>query len=176
MAKEAKEAKEAREAKEDVRLEAWRALLLAHDAAVRAIEADLRRAGTIPLTWYDVLLELQAARGGTASGGGDGGLRMQDLSDRVVLSRTRVSRLVDEMAAVGLVDKRQDSGDKRVNWASITEDGVRALEETAPAYRRTIERYFAAYVSEDEARVIADALHRVVRGDGVSMEWKPLRG
>jgi DNA-binding MarR family transcriptional regulator len=160
-------AKEAREAKEDVRLEAWRALLLAHDAAIRAIEADLRRTGTIPLTWYDVLLELRAA---------DGGLRMQDLSDRVVLSRTRVSRLVDEMAAAGLVEKRQDAGDKRVNWASITEDGVRALEETAPAYRRAIERYFAAYVSEDEARVIADALHRVVRGDGVSMEWKPLRG
>lgn len=154
--------------KGDVRLEAWRALLLAHSAALRAIEAEVRRTGTVPLAWYDVLLELRAARGQTVDEP-DGGLRMQELSDRVVLSRTRVSRLVDEMAAAGLVRKRQDAEDKRVNWASITEEGLRALELTAPAYRRSIERHFASHLSEDEARVIATALHRVARGDGVEV-------
>src|SRR4029450_4085475 len=83
---------------------AWRWLLLAHAAALRAIEADLRRAGTIPLTWYDVLLELNA--------GPDERLRMQELSDRVVLSRTRVSRLVDELVEEGLVE-RVPSGEGR---------------------------------------------------------------
>ena len=52
---------------------AWRAMLVAHHRAVRAIEADLETAGAIPLTWYDVLLELQAA---------PEGLRMQDLGER----------------------------------------------------------------------------------------------
>jgi DNA-binding MarR family transcriptional regulator len=152
----------------DVRLEAWRALLLAHSAALRVIEAEVRRTGTVPLSWYDVLLELHAAHEQAASDGA-GALRMQELADRVVLSRTRVSRLVDEMAVAGLVRKRQDAEDKRVNWASITEDGVYALEQTAPAYRRSVERHFASLLTEDEARVIADALHRVARGDGVDV-------
>src|SRR5437762_2094334 len=94
------------------RLDAWRALLLAHNAAVRAIESDVQRDGRIPLTWYDVLLELKDA--------GERGLRMQEVANRVVLSRTRVSRLVDEMVRVGLVAKKADPADKRVSWAAIT--------------------------------------------------------
>jgi hypothetical protein len=67
---------------------AWRALLLAQSRAVRAIEADLDATDARQLSWYDVLLELQVE---------PEGLRMQDLGDRAVLSRTRVSRLVDEL-------------------------------------------------------------------------------
>ena len=139
------------------RLQAWRALLLAHSTAVRAIERDVRRFGRIPLTWYDVLLELKAA--------GSGGLRMQEVAERVVLSRTRVSRLVDEMAASGLVSKRQDDADKRVTWAAITDEGRAALRETAPVYMRGIEQHFATYLSDEEAAVIAEALLRVADGE-----------
>src|SRR3954447_16194937 len=80
---------------------AWRAVLLTQDRVVRAIERDLARVGLIALTWYDVLLEL--------SGAPDGCLRMQDLGARVVLSRTRVSRLVTELEGAGLVERRPDS-------------------------------------------------------------------
>src|SRR3954468_8756310 len=80
--------------RDDTGLRAWRAMLLAYNAAVRAIDTELAGAHAIPLTWYDVLLELDAAP--------DRRLRMQELADRVVLSRTRVSRLVDEIAAAGL--------------------------------------------------------------------------
>jgi DNA-binding MarR family transcriptional regulator len=72
-------------------------MLLAYNAAMRTIDAELARAHAIPLTWYDVLLELNAAP--------DRRLRMQELADRVVLSRTRVSRLVDDIVAAGLVTK-----------------------------------------------------------------------
>ncbi|TWG01200.1 DNA-binding MarR family transcriptional regulator [Kitasatospora viridis] len=137
---------------------------MAHNAAVRAIEADVQRAGTVPLTWYDVLLELRA--------GGPDGLRMQELSDRVLLSRTRVSRLVDEMARVGLVRKQQDATDKRVNWASITDQGTQALRDTAPVYMRSIHRHFSTYLTEDEAHVLAEALLRVAHGDRAEVEWR----
>lgn len=149
------------------RLQAWRALLLAHSAAVRAIDRDVRRFGRIPLTWYDVLLELKAA--------GSGGLRMQEVAERVVLSRTRVSRLVDEMAASGLVSKRHDDADKRVTWAAITDEGRAALRETAPAYMRGIEQHFATYLSDEEAAVIAEALLRVARGGTDLRSPSPLR-
>jgi DNA-binding MarR family transcriptional regulator len=134
-------------------IQAWRAVLQASNAALRAIEADLDRAGCIPLTWYDVLLELNAAP--------DGQLRMQDLADRVVLSRTRVSRLADELAAAGLVGKTRPGTDRRVVLASITDAGRQALRATAPHYLRGIQRYFARHLSAADKATVARALTRV---------------
>lgn len=132
---------------------AWRALLLAHHRAVRAIEADLDAAGTIPLTWYDVLLELRAR---------PEGLRMQDLGERAVLSRTRVSRLVDELEARGLVARRPDPDDRRATIASITPAGEAAFRATAPTYLAKIDEHFNAHLTNRERVVIAQALQRVV--------------
>ncbi|MFE0020985.1 MarR family winged helix-turn-helix transcriptional regulator [Amycolatopsis sp. NPDC059021] len=139
----------------DHHLDAWRALLLAHNTAVRAIEQDVQRAGRVPLTWYDVLLELNAA--------GEDGLRMQEVANRVVLSRTRVSRLVDEMVRAGLVGKRLDPDDKRVSWAVITEEGRQALRETAPVYLSSIRKHFSSYLGDEEARILAEALGKVAK-------------
>ncbi|HEV7653432.1 MAG TPA: helix-turn-helix domain-containing protein [Mycobacteriales bacterium] len=139
--------------RDDAGTAAWRAMLLAHAAALRAIDADLAGAKAIPLTWYDVLLELRAAP--------EGRLQMQELGRRVVLSRTRVSRLVDDMTRPGLVTKIRDSGDRRVVWATITAAGVRALRETAPLYLRGIETHFSAYLTGEEKAVLATALTKV---------------
>lgn len=128
-------------------------MLLAYNAAMRAIDAELDRASSIPLTWYDVLLELNAAP--------DRRLRMQELAARVVLSRTRVSRLVDEMARGGLVSKSPDEADRRSVWAVITDEGGRALRRTAPRYLRCIEAFFSSHLSEQEKEVVAAALDKV---------------
>ncbi|WP_229874397.1 MarR family winged helix-turn-helix transcriptional regulator [Amycolatopsis deserti] len=138
---------------DDTGLAAWRAMLLAHDAALRAIDSDLTRAGTIPLTWYDVLLELNA--------GPQRRLRMNDLADRVVLSRTRVSRLVDEMVAAGLVTKIRDEEDRRVVWAAMTDEGASAFRRTAPQYLRGIEEHFSQYLTDEEKRIMTAALTKV---------------
>lgn len=134
-------------------IEAWRLFLLAHAAAVRAIEQDVQRVG-IPLTWYDVLLELNAAE--------DGQLRMQELSDRVVLSRTRVSRLVDEMALRNLVSKRSDDKDRRSTWAVINTEGRTALRKTAPTYVAGIRKHFNGHLTRTERRALVSALGKVV--------------
>lgn len=131
---------------------AWRSMLLAHSRALRAIEAELEAAGAIPLTWYDVLLELSGA---------GGRLRMQQLGDRVVLSRTRVSRLVDELERRGLVVREPDDTDGRVTYAAITADGRKMLRSAAPVYRRGIENHFTRHLTDDEQRTIATALSRV---------------
>lgn len=131
----------------------WRAMLMAHSRALRAIEADLQAAGTIPLTWYDVLLELRAA---------DGELRMQDLGERVVLSRTRVSRLVDELQTEGLVERVADPDDGRAVLAAITTAGRDALRAAAPHYLSGIERHFTSHLTESEQRAITRGLTKVV--------------
>jgi len=138
----------------DVGLQAWRAMLLAYDAAMRAIDAELARADTIPLRWYDVLLELRGVPTGR--------LRMQELSRRVVLSRTRVSRLVDDMVRAGLVDKVRDDTDGRVVWATITPAGVTALRSTAPLYLGGIEKHFSAHLTAEEKTVLVTALTKII--------------
>ena len=128
-------------------------MLLAHSSALRAIEADMGAAGSIPLSWYDVLLELNGA---------GGRLRMQELAGRVVLSRTRVSRLVDELEHRGLVTRQPDPTDGRVTYAVITPDGRKVLRSAAPVYRRGIQEHFTRHLTEDEQHVIAAGLGRVV--------------
>jgi DNA-binding MarR family transcriptional regulator len=135
-------------------LAAWRALLLAQSRAVRAIERDMQAAGVIPLGWYDVLLELNAAPGRR--------LRMQDLAARAVLSRTRVSRIVSELEAHGFVQRVPDPDDGRVALAAITTEGRSALRAAAPTYLAGIDAHFNRYLSPMVQRSIATALQRVI--------------
>lgn len=136
------------------RLDAWRGVLLAQARVIARIEADLAEAGVIPLSWYDVLLELNGAP--------DRSLRMQDLGERVVLSRSRVSRLVDELEQEGLVERRPDPSDGRATLAHITRSGRRALGRAAPVYLSGIERHFTRHLTEVERRHVAAGLRKVI--------------
>ncbi len=138
-------------------IEPWPTFLRAYQAALRAIEADVRRSGAVPLHWYDVLLELNAADGKR--------LRMHDVADRVVLSRTRVSRLVDEMAVAGLVRKVPDTLDRRAVWAILTDEGKQALRKTAPVYLEGIERHFLAHLDDPERVQLRTSLLKVIEGN-----------
>jgi DNA-binding MarR family transcriptional regulator len=134
-------------------VEAWRALLLAHSGALRAIEDDLAGARMIPLSWYDVLLELNAAP--------DRRLRMSELGEKVVLSRTRVSRVVDELERAGLVERQPDPDDGRASFAVLTADGRKELRRSAPRYLEGIDRHFSSLLDEEEREVVARALRKV---------------
>jgi DNA-binding MarR family transcriptional regulator len=135
------------------RYAAWRTLLQAQAAVLRAIERDLHSAGEIPLTWYDVLLELENAP--------EGCYRMQELAERVVLSRSRVSRLVDELQTAGLVERSPDPGDARAVHVGITDKGRAAMHRSAPHYLEAIERHFTAHLSETERCALVGVLGRV---------------
>lgn len=137
----------------DPRLEAWRALLQTRAECLRRIEDDLDRDDHVPLEQYDVLLELRHAPRGR--------LRLSDLAERVVLTRSGVSRLVARMEAADLVRRRRDEEDGRGRWAELAPAGVAALRRTWPAYRRAIRRHFGAHVTPAEARRLAAVLDRV---------------
>ncbi len=133
---------------------AWRAVLLAQSRAVRAIERDLAAAGQIPLMWYDVLLELNAAP--------ERRLRMQQLALKAVLSRTQVSRIVTELEGAELVERIPDPADGRATLAHITPKGRQALRLAAPVYLAGIERHFTRHLTAREQRTMVEALRRVV--------------
>jgi len=138
-----------REDRENPEVQAWRALLIAHSRLVPAIEADLRAAGQVSLSWYDVLLELNAAPGRR--------LRMSELGWRVVVSRTRVS---DELAAAGLTERQRDEADGRSSFAVLTPAGRAALRRAWPVYREAIKRYVGAQLTPEQCRELAALLEQ----------------
>jgi DNA-binding MarR family transcriptional regulator len=133
---------------------AWRAVLLAQSRAVRAIERDLADHGLIPLAWYDVLLELNAAP--------DRRLRMQELGLRAVLSRTRVSRIVSELEAAGYVERLPDPHDGRATLATVTAAGRAALRQAAPIYLAGIDQHFTRHLTHAQQRAIIVGLQQVI--------------
>lgn len=147
----------ARMAKNELdRVAAWAALLRVHATVVPKLEREVA-AKHMPLSWYDVLLVLNASPGRR--------LRMSELGGRAVLSRERVSRVVDELEREGLVRRDRNPDDKRSFYAVITTEGRARLRAAAPTYLAGIERHYARHLSDRELKVITTALSRVVEAE-----------
>jgi DNA-binding MarR family transcriptional regulator len=142
---------------EESRLASWRALLNAHARVIQRVERDLQAEGLPPLSWYDVLWPLYRAPGRR--------LRISELADQVVLSRTGMVRLLDRIEAAGLVRREPVPEDRRGTYAVVTGDGVEMLRKMWPVYARGIDALFFAPVGDDVA-VVRDALERVAKRDG----------
>lgn len=138
------------------RVSAWAGLLRTHAAVLPKVERALAPTG-LPLTWYDVLLVVNAAPGRR--------LRMTELGQQAVVSRERVSRVVTELERAGLVVRVANPDDKRSSFAVITPEGRRRLRASAPVYLKAIEEHFLSRLTDEETRVIAEALHRVVSAE-----------
>ncbi len=139
----------------DTHVEAWRSLLNAHAAAVRGINRWLDENGGLPLESYDVLLELFYAP--------QRSMRLRDLGERVVLTRSGISRLVSRLEKEGLLERASVSGDARGVSARLTDQGEAAFRGTWPLYAAGIQRHFASFISEEEAALLAKILNRVRR-------------
>lgn len=139
------------------RRRAWVGLLRAHARLIDAVEHDLREQGCLPLTWYEVLVKLTAAPGGT--------VRMQELARTAFLTKSGVTRLVDRMEAEGLVARTTCPSDRRGTLAAITPAGRRAYRETFPVLQRAVEEHFAGPLSDAEAACMASAFDRLAPED-----------
>jgi DNA-binding MarR family transcriptional regulator len=138
----------------DAPLAAWKSLLNAHAVAVGAIEARLRAADEIPLTWYDVLWALRKT-------GGDCSLRFRQLQDEIVLSRSALSRLLDALEKAGLVKKKTCEKDARGVDVELTDKGQKALSSAWPVYSEGIAEHFARHLTVEECEEVAKILGKV---------------
>lgn len=141
-------------ANDRVGLQAWELLLRTQASLVATIGQEVEAMSGLPLSWYDVLLELSREPGQR--------LRMTELSERVVLSRSQVSRVVDRMSDVGLVSKESDPADGRATFALLTESGTARLRSAAPHYLDSIEHHFSSKLDRKEAELIVQALRRIL--------------
>jgi len=135
----------------DPRLGAWRAFLHAHARVIRTLERELQDEERLALTDYDVLVQLASAD--------DRRLRMSELADGLLLSRSGATRLVDRLVAEGLVERVMCDTDRRGQWASLTDAGLQRLRRATPAHLRGVAEHFLDRLSADDIA----ALERMLR-------------
>jgi DNA-binding MarR family transcriptional regulator len=133
-------------------LRTWRAFLTAHSTMLRRISRDLEEADLPPLTWYDVLAALRDAP--------DGQLRQVEIADRVLLSHSGLSRLIDRIEKAGLVQRRVCESDRRAFFVALTEKGREMLQRMWPVYARGIAEDFLPALGENPAAV-GESLERI---------------
>src|SRR5213596_4170630 len=133
-------------------LEAWDSFLRAHATLMRRLETDLAQATGLALADFDVLAQL-------ANAGGE--LRMTELADRALISRSgmtrRVARLVDE----GLVRRADADADGRGVVVALTDAGVARLAEATPVHLRAVSDLFVARLSQRELAALKSVMDKV---------------
>ena len=138
------------------KLGAWRGLLRVHTALVRELDAELDAAHGLPLTSYDVLIYLRSAPGKR--------LRMAELADSVLLSRSGVTRLVDRLVREGLIVRDTCESDGRGSFAVLTEKGEELLARARPTHLAGVRERFLSHFGEDELETLRRFWERVLPG------------
>lgn len=137
----------------DWRLAAWRSFLRTHSHLLRLLEQDLQIHHKIALGSYDVLVQLAEAP--------DNRLRMSELAEAVLLSRSGLTRLVDRMQRDGLVARAPDPDDARGLFTVLTEQGRDALRDAARVHLAGISQLVFDRVSDAELRQLLDLMRKL---------------
>lgn len=137
----------------DPGIRAWARLLKAQKLLLEGVQAQLADAELPPLEWYDVLIELKTAPNQR--------LRLFDLGERMVLSRSNLTRLIDRLEKEGLVQRVDCTEDRRGLYAEITAAGIALQQRMWPVYRDAIQELFGQHFSATEATTLADWLERI---------------
>lgn len=132
----------------------WRTFLQAHATVIRRLEADLEAEGQLSLADLDVLLQLARAEGNR--------LRMSELAEEVLLSRSGMTRRIDRLESNGLVRRHECAADRRGAYAAITELGLERLREARPVHLRGIEEHFVSKLTSDDLEAVRAVLAKVI--------------
>lgn len=130
--------------------DAWRGVLFATSRTLQIAEPELIASAGFPLTWLDVLAQLYDA--------GPEGLRMQELEQRSLFTRSGLTRLVDRIEAAGLVRREPVPGDRRGVQVVLTSEGRARHDAAFAGHHKVIERAFGRRLTESQLRAVADAL------------------
>jgi len=141
---------------DEAELGAWRGLLRVHSRLTKALDADLVREHGIPLSEYEVLLFLADAP--------DGRMRMAELADGVLLSRSGLTRLVDRMEREGLLRRERCEDDARGFNAIITDAGRELFQRARRTHLDGVRELFLDKLSPQELHTLAELWERVSPG------------
>ena len=130
----------------DTQTRAWIGFIQSQQIILQQIDRKFKERGFPPLSWYDVLLELNKAANNR--------LRQKDIGKKILLSKYNVSRLLDRMEKQGLVSRESCEEDSRGTFAVLTEKGRKLREAMWPEYYDAIQKYFFSKLNENELKLI----------------------
>jgi len=139
---------------DDPRKEAYRSFLTAYARLTQVIDCEMVNAGLIPITWYDVLVTLEFAEGNS--------LRMSELADAVLLSRSGLTRLVDRMEQRGFVVRKACPQDRRSFYTVLTKSGRQAREASWPLLSSLIAEMFGTQMTDQEVETVTTVMQRSI--------------
>lgn len=135
------------------RLAVWREFLETHSRVLSQLEQELQARHDLDLTWYDVLVQLSEAP--------EQRLRMLELADAVLLSKSGLSRLVDRMEEAGFVARETCPEDRRGTLACLTPEGRKALRRCAPVHLAGIHEHFTSHLTDAEVEALHSAFSKI---------------
>lgn len=133
---------------------AWRKLLSTHVVLIEQIEKALTDADLPPLAWYDILFAISEAP--------ERKLRLYELAQSVLLSRSNVTRIVTRLEKAGLLQREQCDSDYRGSFAVISTKGLVMLEQMWLVYEAAIVKGFAHHLDVNDAKLLIRLLNHVV--------------
>jgi DNA-binding MarR family transcriptional regulator len=142
------------------RLRAWRLYFESALALVDVLDVELERDAGIPLRWYDALVHLEEA---------PDGLRMNELAERILYSKSGFTRVVDRMEEAGLVRRVRPENDRRSILVFPTDEGLNTLEQARRHHRHAIEQHFSRHLADADIKALTRAFEKV------STHARPLR-
>ncbi|HKB19624.1 MAG TPA: MarR family transcriptional regulator [Gaiellaceae bacterium] len=138
---------------QEVLLEAWTNLLRAHAVTTRQFNAELLAAHGLTINDFDVLAQLARAP--------EKALKRVDLSGRVLLTPSGITRLLKGLEEAGYVSNRPCAEDARVTYAVLTPEGEKKLVEARKTHIADVREVFSRLFTEDELEVLAELLERI---------------
>ena len=142
------------------RLRAWRLYFESALALVDVLDAELERDAGIPLRWYDVLVHLEET---------PDGLRMNELAERILYSKSGFTRVVDRMEEAGLVRRVRPENDRRSILVVLTDQGRTTLEQARRHHGHALEQHFSCHLAVTDIKALTHALEKL------STHVRPLR-
>jgi DNA-binding MarR family transcriptional regulator len=142
------------------RLRAWRLYFESALALMSVLDDELERDAGIPMRWYDALVHLEDEADG---------VRMNELAERILYSKSGFTRVVDRLEAEGLVRRVRPESDRRSIFVVLTDEGRTMLERARRSHRHSIEQHFARHLSDADVKALVRALEQL------SAHIRPLR-
>ena len=139
---------------DDPRLGAWRSFIQANARLLRRLDDELQETHGLSLAEYDALLQLVNAP--------DRRLRMSALAERVLLSRSGITRLVDRLVAAGMVERSACVTDARGAEAALTAKGLDTLRTASRTHLDGVQRYFLGPIADADRAAIEAGCNQVL--------------
>ena len=142
------------------RLRAWRLYFESALALIDVLDAELELDAVIPMRWYDALIHLEET---------PGGLRMNELAERILYSKSGFTRVVDRLEEAGLVQRVRPADDRRSILVVLTDKGRATMEHARSHHRHAIEEHFSRHLTDTDIKSLTHALEKL------STHARPLR-